>query len=46
MKPVEVKDFGKITDRVRGICGLCLKLVKKIRKITTCNQLDLEALGF
>ena len=29
-----------------GICGKCLKLVKEIRKITTCKQLELETLGF
>jgi hypothetical protein len=34
-EPVEVKDFRKITNLFRGICGLCLKLIKKILKITT-----------
>ena len=44
-EPVEVQDFCKITDHLRGIYGVHLKLIKKNRKITTCNWLDLETLG-
>ena len=39
--------FEKITNCVGGIYGIDLNLVKKNRKITTCNQLDLDtSLGF
>ena len=43
---VEVQDFRKVTDHFRWIYILCLKLIKKNRKITKSNQLDLETLGF
>ena len=29
----------------RGICRIYLKLMKKNRKMSTCNRLDLETLG-
>jgi hypothetical protein len=45
-EPVEIQDFRKITVHFRGICGLYLKLFKKNQNITTCDQLDLETLGF
>ena len=45
-EPVEVQDSRKTTDHFRGICRVFLKLLKKSQKITTCNQLDLETLGF
>ena len=41
-EPVEVQDCRKITDLFR----VHLKLIKKTRKITTCNQLDLKTLEF
>ena len=44
---VEVHDFRKITDFFRGIYGIHFEFIKEIRKITTCNWLDLETrLGF
>ena len=43
---VEVQDFRKITHHFREIYGIYSKLIKKNRKITTSNQLDLETLGF
>ena len=43
---VEVQDFRKTTDRFRGIYDIYLDLIKKSRKITTCNRLDLEPLRF
>ena len=36
-EPVEVQDFCKITDHLRGIYGVHLKLIKKNGKITTCT---------
>ena len=46
-KPVEVLDFRiNTSSRFRGIYKIDLKLIEKNRKITTCNQLDLEARGF
>lgn len=41
-EPVEGQDFRNITDDLRGIYGICLELLKKNRKIATCNRLDLE----
>ena len=38
-EPVEV------TDPLRMICRIFLKLMKKYRKTSTCNRLDLETLG-
>ena len=43
---VVVQDYKKITDHFRGIYGIYLKSMKKFRKITTHNQLNLETLGF
>ena len=43
--PVEVGDFKRITDQLRGIYGIYLKLIKQTRKMLTCNRLDLESLG-
>ena len=44
---LEVQDSIRITHHYRGIYETYLKLVKKNRKITTCNRLDLETiLGF
>ena len=46
-KPFEVQDFRKFTNRfVESTEEWYLELIKKDRTITTCNQLDLETLGF
>ena len=42
---VEVQDFGKFTAHFRGKYRIYLDLLKKIQKMSTCNQLDLETLG-
>jgi hypothetical protein len=42
---LEVQDFRKIIDHVRGIYRIHLKLIEKNQKITTHNRLDLETLG-
>ena len=34
-EPLEVQGFRKVADHYRGICGIHLKLIQKIRKITT-----------
>ena len=43
---VEVEDFRKITNDFRAVYGIYLKWMKETRKITTCDRLDLEMLGF
>lgn len=43
---VEVQDFTKTNIHSRGIFQIYPKLMKKYRKMTTCEQLDLETLGF
>ena len=42
---VEVQDFRKITDHFNGSWRIHLELIKKNRKMSTCNRLDFEALG-
>ena len=44
--PVEVQSFKRTTERLRGMYRIYPKLKKKNRKMTTCNRLDLETLGF
>ena len=44
--PVGVQDIRKRTHHFIRIYGIYLNLIKKIQKITTCNKLDLTALGF
>ena len=44
--PVEVEDFRKKTEHFRGINRIYLKVMKKTQKVSTCNQLDLETLGY
>jgi hypothetical protein len=46
IKPVEVHNFWKNTHHFRGIYRIYLKLIKKTQKITTCNRLNLDTLGF
>jgi hypothetical protein len=41
-EPVEVQDFRKFPDHFIGIYRIFLKLMKKTRKMSTCNRLDLE----
>jgi hypothetical protein len=41
---VEVQDFMKFTNHSKIIYGIYLKLIKVIRKMLTCNRLDLETL--
>ena len=42
---VEVEDWMKITDHFRGIYRMYPNLMKENRRISTCNQLDLQTLG-
>ena len=44
-EPVEVQDFRKLTDHFRGIYRIYLNLIKKIRKMSTYNWMDLETPG-
>ena len=44
-EPVEVHNCRKITDHFRGIYRTYPNLIKEIRKMWTCNRLDLQALG-
>ena len=44
-KPVVVQDFTKFTEQFRGVYRWYLKLIKKNRKMSTCNRLDLGTLG-
>jgi hypothetical protein len=45
MNRLKFKDFRKITYHLRGIWRIYLKLRKKKRTMSTCNQLDFETLG-
>ena len=45
-QPVEVQDYcRKITDHYRGISRIYPNLMKENRRMSTCNQLDLQTLG-
>jgi hypothetical protein len=44
-EPVEVQDCTKITDHFRELYRIYSNLVKKNRKMSTCNRLDLQRLG-
>ena len=44
-EPVEVQDCRKITDHFRGIYSVYPNLIKKNRRMPTCNRLDLQTLG-
>ena len=48
IEPVEVQDFGKITHHfLSSPWNTILQThIEKNRKITTCDWLDLETLGF
>ena len=43
--PVEVQACRKFTDHFRGIYRIYLQLMKKNRKLSTCNRSDLKTLG-
>jgi hypothetical protein len=43
---VEVQDFRKINKFSREIYGIYLKPIKKTRKVSTCNRLDLKTLKY
>jgi hypothetical protein len=43
---LKVQDVGKTTHRIRKIYETYLQSIKKHRKITTHNRLDLETLWF
>ena len=43
--PVEVQDFRKFTDHFRGIYRIYIKVLKKTRKMSTCNRLDSNTFG-
>ena len=45
-EPVEAQDLEKTTNLLSRFYKIHLKLIKKSRKITTCNQLELEIQGF
>ena len=42
---VEVQYCRKITDHFRGIYRIYPNLMKKNRRMSTCNRLDLQTLG-
>ena len=42
---VQDLNFMKITHQCRGIYGTYLTSIKKNRKMSTCNRVDLETLG-
>ena len=44
--PVEVQDCRKITDHYRGIYRIYPNLIKENRRMSICNRLDLQTLGF
>ena len=42
----ELQDFRNLTGHFRGIYNIYLNSRKKIQKMSTCNWLDLETLGY
>ena len=44
-KPVQVQEFRKLPITLEEIYGIQLKLIKEIRRMSTCNRLDLQTLG-
>jgi hypothetical protein len=44
-EPVEVQDCGKMTNHFRGIYRIYPNVIKKNRRMSTCNQMDLQTLG-
>ena len=45
-EPVEPQVCRKITVHFRGIYGIYPNLVKENRRMSTCNRLDLQTLGY
>ena len=43
---VEVQDYRKITNHFRGTYKIYPNLIKENRRISTCNRLELQTLGF
>ena len=43
--PVKLQDCRKITDHLRGIYRIYPNLIKKNRRLSTYNRLDLQTLG-
>ena len=43
--PVEVQDFKKITKHYKEIYKIYPNLINKNQRMSTCNRLDLPALG-
>jgi hypothetical protein len=43
-EPVKVQDCRKITDRFRGNYEIYHNFIKENRRMSTCNQLDLQTL--
>ena len=44
-EPVEAQDYRKTTDRLRGIHRTYPSLIKRNRRMSTCNRSDLQTLG-
>ena len=44
--PVQVQDFRHIANHFKRIFKIYLTLIEDKRKISTCNWLDLETLGY
>ena len=42
----KLKTAGKITNHLRGICGIYPKLIKENQRMSTCNWLDMQTLGY
>jgi hypothetical protein len=42
---VEVRGFTRINDHFRGMYRIYLESIKQNQQMSTCNQLDLGALG-
>ena len=45
-QPVEAQDYRKIDDHFRGSYRIYPNLIKENRRMSTCNRLDLQTLGF
>ena len=43
--PVGIQDFKKTTKHINEILKIYFELLKKTRKMSTCNRCDLETLG-
>jgi hypothetical protein len=44
-EPVDVQDCRKMIDHFSGIYRIYPNLMKENRRMSTCNRLDLQALG-